>query len=304
MPETQEFDVGVVVGRFQLPVIHKGHHYLLEAVNKTHKHFLICIGVSVEIGTRKNPLDYLSRKGMMEKLYPNAVIVPIMDHSSDKIWSTRLDDMIRSIYPTQDIKLFGGKDSFIDKYHGEFPTQQIYPVDQSSATQIRKTIELAPNNEDFRRGVVYAANQQYPRVNMCVDIAMFKRSPELSVALGQRSIDGPLIFPGGHVSPEDDSLEVAARRELGEETFLFCNSDPHYIGSFIIGDPRHTDPKEKIMTAFFAAEYNFGEIKAGSDLAHVDWYRINHALMTQVAKHHQPLLKALIKLLLPEKEIA
>ncbi len=300
---TDEFEVGVVVGRFQLPIIHKGHQYLLEAVNKTHKHFLICIGVSIEIGTRKNPLDYLSRKGMLERLYPNAVIIPIMDHSSDKIWSTRLDDMIRSIYPTQSIRLFGGKDSFIDKYLGEFTTKQIYPVDQSSATQIRETIALTPNNEDFRRGVVYAANQQYPRVNMCVDIAMFKRSPELSVVLGQRSMDGPLIFPGGHVSPGDDSLEMAARRELSEETFLFCNSDPRYVGSFIIGDPRHQDPKEKIMTALFAVEYNFGEIKADSDLAHVGWYKINDNLETRVAEHHKVLLRALIKSLSPEREV-
>ncbi len=301
----KDFEVGVVVGRFQLPTIHKGHHYLLEAVNKTHTHLLICVGVSVEIGTRKNPLDYLSRKGMLERLYPCATVVPIMDHSSDKIWSTRLDDMIRSIYPTQNIRLFGGKDSFIDKYLGEFQTIEIYPVDQSSATQIRETIELTPNNEDFRRGVVYAANQQYPRVNMCVDVAMFKwvGMRELHIVLGKRSPDSPLIFPGGHVSPEDESLEVAARRELSEETFLFCNADPRYVGSFIIGDPRHLDPKERIMTALFSVQYNFGEIKVGSDLDHAAWYEVNDELMWQVADHHRILLKALLKSLLPERKV-
>ena len=299
-----EFEVGVVVGRFQLPDLHGGHRYLLDAVNTTHKYLLICIGVSVEIGTRRNPLDYLSRKGMLEELYPNAVVVPVMDNSSDAVWSKQLDTIIRAIYPTQDVRLFGGKNSFIDKYHGEFTTQQIYPVNESAATQIRESIALTPNNEDFRRGMVYAANQQYPRVNMCVDVAVFKWGPTdstehttLRVVLGKRSADGPLIFPGGHVSPEDDSLEIAARRELAEETEVYCNDEPKYVGSFIIGDPRHIDAKEKIMTAFFTVPYNFGEVKAGSDLDHAGWYVVDDKLMSQVAKHHQVLLKALIKLL-------
>jgi bifunctional NMN adenylyltransferase/nudix hydrolase len=152
--------------------------------------------------------------------------------------------------------------------------------------------------------MVYAANQQYPRVNMCVDVAVFKWGPtdstdynKLSVVLGQRSADGPLIFPGGHVSPEDDSLEIAARRELSEETGVYCNDTPKYMGSFIIGDPRHIDAKEKIMTAFFTVPFNFGQITASSDLDHAGWYEVNDKLMPQVAKHHQVLLKALIKLL-------
>ena len=53
----QRKGVGVVIGRFQVHELHKGHLLLLNEAAK-HGKMLVCIGVSPTLVTRDNPLDY------------------------------------------------------------------------------------------------------------------------------------------------------------------------------------------------------------------------------------------------------
>lgn len=55
--ETQKLEeVGVVVGRFQVPDIHEGHHSLLEYVLSKHNKVCLVLGVAP---TRSTPLNGL-----------------------------------------------------------------------------------------------------------------------------------------------------------------------------------------------------------------------------------------------------
>ena len=131
------FEIGVVVGRFQLPLLHTGHKTLLDTVSNTHKHLLICVGTTTALVTRKDPLDFPVRQGMLQEAYPGAIVVPISDCGSDQQWSDNLDGIIRGIYPTQSVRLYGGKSSFIDHYCGSYPTMLVYPLHgEFSATEI------------------------------------------------------------------------------------------------------------------------------------------------------------------------
>ena len=122
------------------------------------------------------------------------------------------------------------------------------------------------------------------------------------IILGKKTVDGPLVFPGGFVSPEDDSLAMAARRELFEETGIPCNVEPRYIGSYIIDDSRYDGDKEKLMTAFFYIQHTFGQIESTDDLLDPHWCPMTNKLKAYIAPWHKVLYEALEKYLVDNKE--
>src|ERR1051325_9345005 len=82
MPEEKRelTDVGVLVGRFQVPELHQAHKELIGKIAGWHKKFLIVLGCSPTLVSRHNPLDFQARKLMINSHYPDLPIVPLMDH--------------------------------------------------------------------------------------------------------------------------------------------------------------------------------------------------------------------------------
>ena len=52
---SKAYDIGVVVGRFQVPYLHQGHLDLLETVQSRHKKVIIFLGMTSTLTTRNNP---------------------------------------------------------------------------------------------------------------------------------------------------------------------------------------------------------------------------------------------------------
>ena len=92
-------DIGVLVGRFQVPELHQAHKELLEKIAGWHKKFLVVLGCSPTLVGRHNPLDFQARKLMINAHYPDLPIVPLMDHPDDHEWSKELDRRIREVFP-------------------------------------------------------------------------------------------------------------------------------------------------------------------------------------------------------------
>jgi bifunctional NMN adenylyltransferase/nudix hydrolase len=291
-PDGKEFDVGVVVGRFQVPSFHEGHKYLLDSVVDNHKYMMVIIGVSPSIGTTNDPMDYLTRMEMIRGMYPQAVVVPITDVNNDLIWSRNLDLLIRGIFPSCSIRLYGGRDSFLDVYCGDFDTFQISNVTDTSGTFLRRQITVPINSDDFRKGVIYGINSKPWGIVVCtVDIAIINQHDE--VLLGIKHNDkGKLRFPGGFVSYKDVDYECAARRELLEETSLVCN-DLKYLGSFKVNDWRYSGANEALFTSFYLAHFFSGLPKAGDDLDEIKWCKIKFLKSDEVVEYHKPLLSKL-----------
>lgn len=59
-----DFEVGVIIGRFQTNKLHEGHINLISHVLSNHKKTIILLGVSRVQNTKKNPLDFASRKAI------------------------------------------------------------------------------------------------------------------------------------------------------------------------------------------------------------------------------------------------
>ncbi len=293
---THSTHIGVVIGRFQVPELHDGHHHLIRYARDRHERLLIMVGSRKGFPTPRSPLSFVMRRAMLLADYPNAVVVEVHDHPSDREWSTRVDGLIAALYPGMSATLYGSRDSFIPFYSGKCRTAEVPMIPCNSGSDLRNQIkdELI-HTPDFRRGIIHthAAREGIPYP--AVDIAIIHRERG-SVLLGQKPTDGDAYrFLGGFYDPLlDTSLESAARREAYEETGGLEADDFRYVGSRKVDDWRYRDSPDCIVTTLFCADYIFGAPRASDDITELGWF--NLSLIPQVlVPEHKPLGEMLIQ---------
>ena len=267
-------DIGIIIGRFQLHELHEAHKELIETVINNHDKTILFIGCTPAIGTRKNPLDFMTRKYMIEELYNFSAILPLYDQKSDAVWSKQIDSKIRETFPMGSVTIYGSRDSFIPYYIGQFQTKELEPESYVSATEIRnKVAKSIMKSSDFRAGVIYSTYNQYPITHPTVDIVIVKENGD--ILLGRKPNEDKWRFIGGFVDPTDSSLEKAAKREVNEETGLEVD-DLKFICSMKVNDWRYNGIKERgIMTTFFEAKYIFGAPQPNDDICELKWFSID-----------------------------
>lgn len=289
--ETTQADIGVIVGRFQVPELHNGHLDLINGVMAQHKRVVILLGVSAALVTRNNPLDFVTRKEMLLHHFPNISVLSIPDMSSDKNWSAELDRRVREACPIGSVLLYGSRDSFIPSYSGHFSVKEIGPSMSISGTELRREVSREIKaSADFRSGVIFAAYNQYPKVYATVDVAIVN---ENRVLLGRKPNQEKFRFIGGFSDPTDDCYETAARREAMEETGLTVE-DVRYIGSAKIDDWRYRSEEDKIISLFFLGYGAFGTAEAKDDIAELRWFERDQ-LSQEIFVNEHHVLYALLK---------
>lgn len=293
-------DIGVVVGRFQVPNLHQGHKFLINYALQRHDRVLVVIGCSPLPLTRRNPLDYETRAMMIGRYFPDIVIARIDDNRSDEVWSNRLDEIISSYFPVNNAILYGSRDCFFGHYKGRHKTElvdvQSDPSGQEyNATDLREAV--GPNGSmEFRMGMIYASKLPFPTSYQAVDTAVLNERDQ-TVLLGHKVGDGDkLRFVGGFVDPADCNLERAAKREVIEETGHIETADYKYLGSTRISDWRYRGGPNAVMSAFFVAKFIYGRPQAGDDLNAVAWVPLCE-LEDRIISEHLPLAKMLTEYL-------
>lgn len=142
----------------------------------------------------------------------------------------------------------------------------------------------------------------YPRASLTVDCVVFGFDPSDKTAplkaLLIKRLDEPhkgkWALPGGfvNVSDEEDqgeSLDVAARRELNEETGL----NIEYLEQlYTFGTPGR-DPRGRVVSvAYFAlVKAADHQVTAGSDASDAIWVGVNNILFEGLAFDHGEILK-------------
>jgi bifunctional NMN adenylyltransferase/nudix hydrolase len=266
MAKINDYDIGVIVGRFQIPTIHEAHHKIIAEVVARHKKVIIFVGVSPTLGTKEHPLDFVNRKVMLEKEFKGVVVLPMLDVNNDRIWSENLDTAIRTTFSQGSVVLYGGRDSFVKHYTGKFDAYEFPTHDYRPATEIRADIgKTVINSDDFRAGIIYSTQNQFKRVHLTIDVLLYDRSK--GVLLGRKKNETKLRFIGGFV--EGDTLEEAVRKEAGEEAGAEIDN-LEFLGSSKISDWRYRNTSDNVLTSFFAAEVNYSS-GAGDDIVEVQW---------------------------------
>src|ERR1035437_3850357 len=78
--------MAIIIGRFQIADLHGAHVALINEVKEKHPQVAIFLGVSQVVGTRKYPLDFTSRKYMIQELYPEINVMPMPDMRDNAKW--------------------------------------------------------------------------------------------------------------------------------------------------------------------------------------------------------------------------
>jgi bifunctional NMN adenylyltransferase/nudix hydrolase len=296
-PREAVADVGILVGRFQVHELHEAHRDLIDTVLAKHDRVIIFIGLSPLRNTVNNPLDFNTRKRMIQETYPDVEVYYVKDNPSDEAWSRGLDREIQQfLKPYQTAVLYGSRDSFIPYYSGIFPTQELESTKYISGTEVRKRIaNKYTNSAAFRAGAISASLDRYPTCFPCVDIAILDRSRGM-VLLGKKDGEAHLRFIGGFADPKSPDYETDARREVMEEAGIEVG-DLQYIGSTIINDWRYRKEIDKIKTMMFVGTYIHGRPQAADDIAHVEWVSLADLLSgkIEIMPEHKPLVEILKK---------
>lgn len=294
---------GVIVGRFQVTDLTEGHMELFRQVRRNHKTVIVFVGVAPASLTQNHPLDFPTRKAMIQAKFPEFIVLPLRDTRDDESWSEQLDYAISSCADFADVTLYGGRDSFVPHYHGRFkPVELALSVDASiSATANRKEhSDKVLESSDFRAGMIYAIHHLWPVTLMMVDIAILSYDRS-EVLLAQKPGENKWRFAGGHVEARKGNIEKNARLEAIEETG--CDLiDQEYIGSAIIDDWRYRVADRSVLTAFYAGRVsNMGAV-AKDDVKDVRWFRLDKLTAFDMMVEHMELLVMLQNYLKKFKE--
>jgi bifunctional NMN adenylyltransferase/nudix hydrolase len=300
-----EYDVGVIVARFQVHKLHKGQKEMINFVINHHKKVIVFLGISRAEDSPDNSLDFATRKAMLQVEYPNLIILPILDQRYNSVWSNILDEQIGMPFGQKKTLLYGSRDSFLACYTGKHATTELTSTIDMSGTQIR--LEVSKEilvSEKFRAGVIHSMYSKRARAYPTVDICPYNDKGQ--ILLAKKPNEPNWRFFGGFVNPTDDNLEMAARREFGEESNGCHINNLKYIQSSRIDDWRLKNEKSKIMTTLFLGKFGFGQAKGTDDVAKVKWFDVSYftklnRIENEVMEEHQELLSNLITKIYEDK---
>jgi len=121
-----------------------------------------------------------------------------------------------------------------------------------------------------------AHTYQYPRASLTVDCVVFGfDGGELKVLLIQRALEpfkGRWALPGGFVHV-DETLDEAARRELGEEAGL----KNVFLEQLYTFGAVNRDPRERVVSVAYYALVKLSDhrAKAATDAANAEWFPVS-----------------------------
>lgn len=297
LERTETYDVGVIVGRFQVPELHAAHVDLIESVCARHSKVIIVLGISPLHVTRQNPLDFEARKQMILERFPELTIVYNNDQPTDEAWSVNLDSVIGALVtPMQTVCLYGSRDSFITHYSGRYSTTELLQETYISGTETRNAVAAGrtASSPDFRRGVVWAAHGGFPTCFPTIDVAVLDERHE-RVLLARKPQETQHRFIGGFADPRSDSYEADVRREVDEEAHIAI-TDPKYLASFQIDDWRYRGELDVIKTLFFVAKLFSGRPTPDDDIEALQWFDLATLSPDRhIVPSHRPLAACLLE---------
>jgi bifunctional NMN adenylyltransferase/nudix hydrolase len=311
--------VAVLYTPFQTPVIPGPHKNVLDLLFEKYGTVVVALHQKRVTPTKNNPLGFAAREAMVREYVQSlgryAYIVPVVDKKYPKDQVAALEACITPLF-TEPIKVWlFTNEEFLSLYVENGGTWQ-YSTHRhgllSAEMDARKSaMVLNCTSEDFRRGVIYAMNSQFPISWGTVDMAIRRvviidrEAPPHEKVLylfGKKPGEVGWRFPGGFKDVGDIDYETAVWREGGEEV-LKSGIDPKsvltkpvYISSRKVNDWRYRQEKDAITTLFYQMEFigTEDQIAANDDLADAKWFDLSELKREDIEGEHKYLYDELV----------
>jgi bifunctional NMN adenylyltransferase/nudix hydrolase len=283
-----EYEVGVIIARFQVHELHSAHKALINHVCENHKKVIVFLGVSVIQNTKSNPLDFATRRAMIQEEYPDVIILPLKDQRSNKKWSQILDEQVKIPFGDRKTLLYGGRDSFIPYYEGKYKTAELTTDVFISGTEIRNQVSREIlSSKDFRAGIIHANYAQRSVTYPTVDVIAVNDKNQ--ILLSKKPNEDKYRIIGGFVKRGDISFENSARREFMDKTSCAI-SDVKYITSSSIEDWRYNKSESGILTSLFVGKFIYGRITPSDSISELRWFDIDGFNIDNIMPEHKDLM--------------
>ncbi len=306
MTDPEDYTIGVVVARLQVDDIHEGHHYVIQQVDENHGKIIIFLGVPYFVGNLENPLDFNTRKLMVQQDYPNAVIMSLPDQETNPRWASELDRRVREVFPEShgDVLMYGSRDSFIPSYKkggGEFDSTELKQLGTYTGTDIRKKIsERSIGTRDFRYGCIYTAYNTPARIMPAVYIIPSKSNPvdgeDDKILLAKKFFDTKYRFIGAIVKGDGDTLESMGKSILSKKIGSMETDKFEYLFSSNLNDWRVRGSRDTIMATVFETKLLYGHPQPYNGYEEVREFAIKDLRKELMIESHQPLLEQYLKI--------
>ena len=270
--------LGVIVGRFQTAEITPGHEFLFSEVYKRHKNIVTFIGCKPPHfqPDEKNPLDFFSRKSMIQASKPDVSILSITDNRYDEEWSFELDKRIDEIRGSFDVILYGSRDSFISHYKGKFETCELESTIIYSATSVREEIiQKELEDKKFRCGYIYGLSEKLV-CGLHNSFGLLYEKDEkgkLKILIGKRRGEKEYSLFGGIYNPAVDksyseTMKRTMKEQLGNNVEI---SSVKFLFDYQLDHWAYKSSPDKIHGNFFLCENSWGFVRPNQDFELVEW---------------------------------
>lgn len=296
--------IGVTVGRFQVDEPHEGHLSLLDTAQAENDVLVIILGSGPLPTSNRKPLPFETRKSILNRAYPNALVIEVHDDPDDHSWSMSLDytlELLLDIHfqdEEREITMYHSRDSFAKYYTGLYDLKYVEEADiGKSGTLHRKHIAKRPlGTQDFARGVIWANENRFPTVYGAVDAMIFRTDQHDDILLITKAGRKGYMFPGGFTDPSSDSDEEDTAREVDEECSIAVEaSELTYIGSKNVEDWRYASEPDCIRSRMYMgyAVFSSEDPIAGDDAETAQWVNFKTLQINDMNPCHRPLLTKL-----------
>ena len=247
---------------------------MVDDVCKNHKKVVLFLGVAEDPDPDFDPLDYATRKIMVQNDYPNIIILPIKNNRSDIKWSKNIDELINMSFGDHKALLYGSRDSFIPHYFGKNQTVELISDTNFSGSNVRRDIRRGDvlGSSDYRTGIITGKGDRKPTAFNTVHIACVNNNNE--VLLSKLNDIDKWQFIGDYIDPKDDSKESSVIRIFSNETNGCEVSDLKYICSQKLDDYRYCRSKDSLMTTLFSGTFLWGGVKSKDEDIELRWFSI------------------------------
>jgi bifunctional NMN adenylyltransferase/nudix hydrolase len=287
--------IGVIIARFQTDSLSRGQMQLINKVRELNDHTIFLIGKLPAPPNATNPLPYEAVMEMVRNYVgwqgaDTVSFAPIRNTATDDVWSRNVDSLVyelasqitdsRNFQRSEtEIKLYCGRDGFVNWYRGTFPVVEIATdCPEVSSTQRRADIgNVIGKSGEWRRGVIWAMANLPHRTYHTVDMAALRDSgKQIEILLARKADETAWRFPGGFVEAGEKFARAAAR-EFYEETNLHSEDGWQILDDYIIDDWRVRGQKGVDHKTILCVGWVMsGKAEAKDDIAEVRWFPLRY----------------------------